>query len=66
MDAGCGDGFGSFLLAENGYHVTGVDIAEAMIERAMHKRVHTNIKFQKASFDGAATKESVDGCSDGH
>lgn len=49
LDAGCGDGFGSFLLAENGYHVTGVDIAEAMIERAVQKRVHTNIKFQKGS-----------------
>ncbi|TYS68481.1 class I SAM-dependent methyltransferase [Sutcliffiella horikoshii] len=49
LDAGCGDGFGTFLLAENGYHVTGVDIAEAMIERAVKKRVHTNIKFQKGS-----------------
>ncbi len=49
LDAGCGDGFGSFLLAENGYHVTGVDIAEAMIERAVPKRVHTNINFQKGS-----------------
>ncbi|WP_404346560.1 class I SAM-dependent methyltransferase [Sutcliffiella horikoshii] len=49
LDAGCGDGFGSFLLAENGYHVTGVDIAEAMIERAVQKRVHTNINFQKGS-----------------
>lgn len=49
LDAGCGDGFGSFLLAENGYHVTGVDIAEAMIERAVKKRVHTNINFQKGS-----------------
>ncbi|UAL45682.1 bifunctional 2-polyprenyl-6-hydroxyphenol methylase/3-demethylubiquinol 3-O-methyltransferase UbiG [Sutcliffiella horikoshii] len=49
LDAGCGDGFGSFLLAESGYHVTGVDIAEAMIERAVQKRVHTNINFQKGS-----------------
>ncbi|WP_404428302.1 class I SAM-dependent methyltransferase [Sutcliffiella horikoshii] len=49
LDAGCGDGFGSYLLAENGYHVTGVDIAEAMIERAVQKRVHTNINFQKGS-----------------
>ena len=49
LDAGCGDGFGSFLLAENGYHVTGVDIAEAMIERAVKKRVHTTINFQKGS-----------------
>lgn len=49
LDAGCGDGFGSFLLAENGYHVTGVDIAEAMIERALKNRIHTNIKFQKGS-----------------
>ncbi|WP_404442281.1 class I SAM-dependent methyltransferase [Sutcliffiella horikoshii] len=49
LDAGCGDGFGSFLLAENGYYVTGVDIAEAMIERAVKNRVHTKIKFKKGS-----------------
>lgn len=47
LDAGCGDGFGSLLLAESGYHVTGMDISEKMINLAKEKRVHKNICFQK-------------------
>ncbi|MCG1023137.1 class I SAM-dependent methyltransferase [Sutcliffiella horikoshii] len=47
LDAGCGDGFGSLLLAENGFHVTGIDISEKMIERAKEKRVHKHVAFQK-------------------
>ncbi|QFT89314.1 Ubiquinone biosynthesis O-methyltransferase [Bacillus sp. THAF10] len=61
LDAGCGDGFGSLLLAENGYIVTGMDIAENMIERAKRKRVHQNIHFQKGDLTNLALeKESFD------
>ncbi|MGV3467455.1 MAG: class I SAM-dependent methyltransferase, partial [Heyndrickxia sp.] len=31
VDLGCGDGFGSFLLSENGYNVIGMDISENMV-----------------------------------
>ncbi|WP_223701956.1 class I SAM-dependent methyltransferase [Sutcliffiella deserti] len=47
LDAGCGDGFGSYLLAENNYKVTGIDIAEKMINRAIEKRDHPNIIFKQ-------------------
>ncbi len=47
LDAGCGDGFGSLLLAENGYQVTGIDISEKMIDRATEKRLHKHVIFQK-------------------
>ncbi|MGV3464427.1 MAG: class I SAM-dependent methyltransferase, partial [Heyndrickxia sp.] len=33
-DLGCGDGFGSFLLSENGYNVIGMDISENMVTLA--------------------------------
>ncbi|MBM7619453.1 ubiquinone/menaquinone biosynthesis C-methylase UbiE [Bacillus tianshenii] len=48
LDAGCGDGFGSYLLAENSYKVTGIDIAEKMISHAKDKRKHSNLTFYKA------------------
>jgi ubiquinone/menaquinone biosynthesis C-methylase UbiE len=47
LDAGCGDGFGSLLLAESSYHVTGIDIAEKMIDRAKETRIHSNLHFEK-------------------
>ena len=47
LDAGCGDGYGSFLLGESGYHVKGIDISEKMIILANEKRVHNNISFHK-------------------
>lgn len=34
LDAGCGDGFGSFKLGEQGYHVTGLDFSHQMIDNA--------------------------------
>lgn len=33
-DIGCGDGYGTFKLSEAGFHVTGMDISNEMIERA--------------------------------
>lgn len=34
LDAGCGDGYGSFMLGEQGYHVTGLDFSHKMIDNA--------------------------------
>ncbi|WCK55687.1 class I SAM-dependent methyltransferase [Aneurinibacillus sp. Ricciae_BoGa-3] len=34
LDAGCGDGYGSMLLAQKGFEVTGIDLAGQMIEKA--------------------------------
>ncbi|MCA1054561.1 class I SAM-dependent methyltransferase [Rossellomorea aquimaris] len=33
-DLGCGDGYGSYLLHENGYKVTGMDFSHKMVEIA--------------------------------
>ncbi|CAG9622021.1 class I SAM-dependent methyltransferase [Sutcliffiella rhizosphaerae] len=61
LDAGCGDGYGSWLLAEKGYRVTGVDIAENMIITAKEKREHENIYFKQGSITCLPLKaESLD------
>ncbi|MCA1030407.1 class I SAM-dependent methyltransferase [Bacillus timonensis] len=44
IDIGCGDGFGSYKLAESGYKAIGVDISHEMIERAK-KRTHENAQY---------------------
>jgi ubiquinone/menaquinone biosynthesis C-methylase UbiE len=37
LDAGCGDGYGSMLLAQKGFEVIGIDLAEQMIEKASER-----------------------------
>lgn len=37
IDLGCGTGTNAITLAQNGWHVTGVDFASVAIERARHK-----------------------------
>lgn len=38
LDAGCGDGYGSYKLYLEGYSVTGVDISNEMIEKAQNRK----------------------------
>lgn len=47
LDAGCGDGYGSWKLAMQGYTVTGVDLSEEMVEIA-RERYQPNLAL---SFD---------------
>jgi ubiquinone/menaquinone biosynthesis C-methylase UbiE len=66
LDLGCGTGVLTLALAEQGYHVTGLDISPAMLEQVRPKigRRHVtlqqgdvfNLPFPDASFDGAATR----------
>ncbi|MDQ0217995.1 class I SAM-dependent methyltransferase [Peribacillus cavernae] len=45
-DLGCGDGYGSLLLARSGYQVVGLDISSEMIETANQKAaVHEQLSF---------------------
>ncbi|MCP3031849.1 class I SAM-dependent methyltransferase [Halobacillus sp. A1] len=44
-DLGCGDGYGSFKLEKEGYHVTGLDISEDMIRRAKSRLEHERLQF---------------------
>lgn len=46
LDAGCGPGFFSIILGEEGHHVTGIDITENMIARA---RENVEAQGQKAN-----------------
>ena len=51
LDAGCGEGYLSRMLAEMGAIVTGIDISEKMLEFAREKETEkpANINFIKAS-----------------
>lgn len=46
LDAGCGDGYGSALLAESASEVVGIDISSAAIERASKKYKIPNLSFK--------------------
>lgn len=52
LDLGCGTGRHDIIFAENGYDVTGVEMAEAMIEKANYnlskKKSHLNVEFVKS------------------
>jgi ubiquinone/menaquinone biosynthesis C-methylase UbiE len=50
LDAGCGDGYGSWKLAANGYVVTGIDFSSEMIDEAQKRESEAlDLSFQHAS-----------------
>lgn len=63
LDIGCGPGFFSIVLARNGFKVTAIDAAEAMLDKARHnagrlgqkinfiKMDAQNLEFESGSFD---------------
>jgi SAM-dependent methyltransferase len=61
LDAGCGDGYNTRLLARRGATLTGVDIAEAMISfaRDEERREPLGIRYEQLSF------VKLDGLADG-
>ncbi|MET3696041.1 methyltransferase family protein [Bacillus oleivorans] len=69
-DLGCGDGYGSLLLAKHGYSVVGIDLAKEMIEKAKQRIIEDNIRFIQGSmtetpfadeeFDGVMAINSVE------
>ncbi|MFD2445773.1 class I SAM-dependent methyltransferase [Bacillus sp. CGMCC 1.16607] len=69
-DLGCGDGYGSFKLAQSGYHTLGIDLSEEMIEKALTQRQHQNLQFvkgdiskvkiEKGSFDSVMAINSLE------
>ncbi len=46
LDAGCGEGYGSCLLAEAGSAVTGIDISEEAVRHAGEKYVRENLLYR--------------------
>jgi SAM-dependent methyltransferase len=61
VDIGCGTGSYAAALAELGWTVTGVDVSEDMLRRALEKGVETvradaaALPFEDASFDAAVS-----------
>ncbi|MCM3236748.1 class I SAM-dependent methyltransferase [Heyndrickxia oleronia] len=51
LDLGCGDGFGSYLLFEKGYDVSGIDISEKMIQYAKKKETNHLTFYQGDMLD---------------
>lgn len=49
LDAACGEGYGSFLLARTAASVTGVDVAPAAIDHARARYARANVEFAHAS-----------------
>jgi len=69
LDAGCGEGYNTRLLARSGARMTGVDISERMIElaRREEQREPLGIRYELASFsdlgifnDGRRTSRAFD------
>lgn len=59
LDAACGNGYGSRILADGGCHVLGIDIAEDAIAFARHYYGHERIDLFCASLDGAETSAII-------
>jgi ubiquinone/menaquinone biosynthesis C-methylase UbiE/glycosyltransferase involved in cell wall biosynthesis len=49
LDAACGEGFGTALLAKTAQHVIGVDISEQAIAHAQEKYTQSNCEFKTGS-----------------
>jgi len=54
LDLACGEGYGSYMLAEKAREVIGVDIDESTIKHASAKYIKDNLKFIKSSMTAIA------------
>jgi ubiquinone/menaquinone biosynthesis C-methylase UbiE len=70
VDAGCGDGYGSYKLSKRGHRVTGVDLSEQMINKAKTRDKSETLTFvqgdlvklplQDKEFDAAMAINSLE------
>jgi GT2 family glycosyltransferase/2-polyprenyl-3-methyl-5-hydroxy-6-metoxy-1,4-benzoquinol methylase len=51
LDAACGEGYGSYLLAQHAKQVRGIDISEEAISHAASKYNKNNLEFTQGSVD---------------
>ncbi|AAM06896.1 TPA: class I SAM-dependent methyltransferase [Methanosarcina acetivorans] len=58
LDAGCGDGFFSFELAQKGAIVTSVDNSDVMLNIAKRKHFHSNLQYHKMDLTRKLTFEN--------
>ena len=74
LDAACGEGYGSAMLARSAASVTGVDISEASIEHARRRYRAPHLEFRSAdclnlpfdddSFDSIVSFETLEHLAD--
>jgi predicted SAM-dependent methyltransferase len=55
LDAACGCGYGSHILAEGGLRVLGVDVSEDAIGFARHYHYHDRLSFEVGAIDNRAS-----------
>ncbi|KJL02882.1 class I SAM-dependent methyltransferase [Priestia aryabhattai] len=61
-DVGCGDGFGTSLLAASGYKAIGLDLSEEMVQKASELHKSENLSFAQADIMKLPlSSESVEG-----
>jgi len=56
IDIGCGTGRHSIELAKRGYNVTGIDLSECMLERAIEKAKEAKVKVEFIKADARELK----------
>jgi len=56
LDLACGEGYGSFMLAEEANEVIGIDIDETTIRHASSKYIKKNLEFIKGSITNVPIK----------
>ena len=56
LDLACGEGYGSFMLAEEANEVVGIDIDETTITHASSKYIRENLAFMKGSITDVPIK----------
>jgi glycine/sarcosine N-methyltransferase len=59
LDAGCGTGFHSILLAQLGLHVTATDISEQMLRQAKRNAEHVGVQVDTLQTSFQGMNESV-------
>jgi ubiquinone/menaquinone biosynthesis C-methylase UbiE len=70
IDLGCGDGYGSWKLAQSGYRVVGIDLSYEMVEKARIRGENeqlrfiqgdlTHLPFDDEAFSGAMAINSLE------
>src|SRR5699024_7115620 len=59
LDVGCSSGYSSKKLYEKGYHVTGIDISDEMIQLAERSTKNTDIRFHQADVNSLPFKNET-------
>ncbi len=62
LDAACGEGYGSALLAEHATKVYGIDISEDAVENAREKYKSERLDFRCASIEGIPLEDNSVDC----